>query len=238
MTTALLVRHGESEANVAGILAGHLDSTLTSDGIEQARRVGAALAGVPIRRIVSSPLSRCLATAAEIAAAHPDSGATGEISQEERIAEVRYGAWTGRSLKELATEDLWGTVQRTPSQVTFPKDPTHAYESMSEMSERAWTAWQEWDRRVSEEHGEKAIWVLVSHGDVIKALLARALGLDLDAFQSIVVDPASVSIVHRLGERTAVSGLNLRDDIYERLAATATEAEATPNAGVVGGGNA
>ena len=68
MTTCLLVRHGQSQANVDGVLAGHLDSTLTDEGLAQARRVAEALSGVPVRRIVTSPLSRCRATAEQIAA--------------------------------------------------------------------------------------------------------------------------------------------------------------------------
>lgn len=234
MTTCLLIRHGQSEANVAGVLAGHLDSALTEHGADQARRVAAALRDVPVRAIITSPLSRCRATADTVAAAH----AAAVLPQvEERLAEVRYGAWTGRSLTDLGGEELWKTVQSRPSAVTFPADAQHAHEAMSDMSARAWAAWQDWDASIAQEHGERAVWALVSHGDVIKAVLARALGLDLDAFQSIVVDPASVSIIHRQGERTAVSGLNLREDAYARLAATADTDGPHPSVGVVGGGN-
>lgn len=233
MTTCLLLRHGQSQANVDGVLAGHLDSALTEDGMSQARRVAGALREVPIRRIVTSPLSRCRATAAAVAATHPDAGAP---VAEDRLVEVRYGAWTGRRLRDLAQEDLWQAIQSTPSRVTFPADAEHPHEAMDDMAGRAWAAWRDWDSRVTHEHGEGAIWVIVSHGDVIKAVLARALGLDLDAFQSIVVDPASVSIIHHQGGRTAVSGLNLRDDTFARLAED-PGAEGTTSAGVVGGGN-
>lgn len=235
MTTCLLIRHGQSQANVDGILAGHLDSALTEHGLGQVRRVAEALREVPIRRIVTSPLSRCRATAAEIAAMHRDAGPP---KVEERLAEVRYGAWTGRSLAELGKDDLWPVIQSAPSTVTFPADPAHPHEAMVDMSGRAWAAWQHWDAEVAQEHGETAVWALVSHGDVIKALLARSFGLGLDAFQSIVVDPASVSIVHRHGARTAVSGLNLREDAYTRLVhSPAGEAAPPPDAGIVGGGN-
>ena len=234
MTTCLLLRHGQSQANLDGVLAGHLDSTLTDEGLSQARRVADALREVPVRQIVTSPLVRCRATAAEVAAAHPHAGAP---VTEERLVEVRYGSWTGRRLGDLAQEDLWRTIQATPSKVTFPPDDEHPHEAMVDLSARAWAAWRDWDERVTREHGEHAVWLLVSHGDVIKAVLARALGLKLDAFQSIVVDPASVSILHRHGERTAVSGLNLRDDAFTRLARAPAE-EALPSAGIVGGGNA
>ena len=235
MTTCLLVRHGQSQANVDGVLAGHLDSTLTDEGLAQARRVAEALSGVPVRRIVTSPLSRCRATAEQIAALQPPPGA---VDIEERLGEVRYGAWTGRTLQELAREDLWRAIQAAPSSVTFPAHEKHPHESMTAMAERAWVAWAHWDARVRSEAGEGAVWLLVSHGDVIKAVLARALGLALDAFQSIVVDPGSVSVVHHAGDRTAVSGLNIRDDTLARLADPGRHGKAvTPSVGVVGGGD-
>lgn len=232
MTVCLLIRHGQSQANVDGILAGHLDSALTEQGVNQARLLASGLRPVPIRRIISSPLRRCMATAEELGAQHPDAG---PIAVEDRIAEVHYGAWTGRSLKELAAEDLWTTIQHAPSTVTFPASSEHPHESMTAVSDRAWTAWTEWEAQIAAEHGDPAVWALVSHGDVIKALLARALGLQLDRFQSIVIDPASVSIVLRAGERTAVTGMNLRDDALERLAHDPSQ---STSAGAVGGGDA
>ena len=241
MTTCLLVRHGQSEANVGGTLAGHLDVPLTAAGTEQARQVAAVLKQVPLAHVVTSPLRRCRATAEEIVALQQNAGA---LTADDAFAEVRYGAWTGRHLKDLVTEELWRTIQTAPSQVTFPADPDgrHETEAMSEMAERAWAAWDTWERRIAKEHGDHATWVVVSHGDVIKALLARALGLELDGFQSIVVDPGSVSLVHRHEERTAVLGMNLRDDAYSRLASAASGAghAAQPESvvGVVGGGNA
>lgn len=235
MTTCLLVRHGQSLANVEGLLAGHLDSPLTEDGREQARRVAQALSPVPIRQIVTSTLGRCVETADELNGARAEPVA---VSLDDRVAEVRYGDWTGRLLTELADEELWQVVQSAPSTVTFPASAEHASESMRDMASRVEAAWTDWDTRISVEHGDSAIWVLVSHGDVIKALLARALGLDLDAFQSIIVDPASVSIVHRRERHTAVGGMNLRDDVLARLAQVPADTDAPGGAGVVGGGNA
>lgn len=235
MTTTLLIRHGQSQANVDGRLAGHLDSPLTEEGIRQARHLATSLKPVPVRLVAASPLSRCVATASELLAGRADPAA---LVLEEGVIEVRYGAWTGRGLKELADEELWRTVQSAPSTVTFPASAEHDHESMGEMAHRAWEAWSRLDSQVSAQHGERAVWALVSHGDVIKALLARAMGLELDAFQSIVVDPASVSIVHRHAGRTAVSGLNVRDDIFERLTRSEKEHQDTASVGVVGGGDA
>jgi probable phosphomutase (TIGR03848 family) len=111
---------------------------------------------------------------------------------DDRLGECRYGDWTGRSLKELAKEPLWRVVQQHPAAARFPGP--HG-ESLAEMQLRAVSAVREHDAVVAREHGDGALWLAVSHGDVIKAILADALGMHLDAFQRIVVDTASVSVV-------------------------------------------
>jgi broad specificity phosphatase PhoE len=66
---------------------------------------------------------------------------------------------------------------------------------MLAMQVRAVEAVRHHDAQVAKDHGDDAVWVAVSHGDVIKSLVADALGMHLDAFQRIVVDPCSVSVV-------------------------------------------
>jgi probable phosphomutase (TIGR03848 family) len=188
MATLILARHGRTTANATGVLAGrsrgvHLDDT----GREQARRAAARLAELPIAAIVSSPLERCRETAREMVRARPD-GPT--VVTERGLIECDYGSWTGRELKTLAKEPMWKVVQGHPSAAQFPEG-----ESMTAMSSRAVGAVRRWDATVEAEHGGDAIWVAVSHGDIIKAILADALGVHLDAFQRIVVDPASLSVV-------------------------------------------
>jgi probable phosphomutase (TIGR03848 family) len=189
MATVLLVRHGRSTANVSGILTGrqrgvHLDEK----GREQAEATAARIAAVPLAGVVSSPLERCKETASAIAKAQPDQPA---VVTERGLVEADYGAWQGRPIKELAKEKLWRTVQRQPSAVTFPEG-----EELAAMSARAVAAVRRHDARFTADHGEHAVWVAVSHGDVIKAILADALGLHLDQFQRLHVDPASVSVIH------------------------------------------
>src|SRR5690606_24642206 len=121
------------------------------------------------------------------------------------LIEVGYGDWQGRELKQLAREPLWKAVQQHPSSVTFHGE---GGEPMVGMASRAIAAVREWDARVEEEHGPDALWVAVSHGDVIKTILADALGLHLDQFQRIVVDPASVSVVRYTGLRPFVARTN------------------------------
>jgi probable phosphomutase (TIGR03848 family) len=192
--TVVLVRHGRTTANAAGVLAGWMPGVaLDETGRSQAAALARRLGGLPLARVVTSPLQRCRETAAEIVAVPgPKHAARPEPAVDDRLGECRYGDWTGRPLKELARDPLWRVVQMHPSAVTFPGV---GGESMLDMQHRAVAAVREHDAVVADEHGDDAIWVAVSHADVIKALLADALGMHLDAFQRIVVDPCSVSVV-------------------------------------------
>lgn len=188
MATVILIRHGRTAANSSGVLAGRSRGTRLDDaGQVQAAATGERLAAVPLVAVVSSPLERCRDTAAEIATRQPsDPG----VVREKGLLEVDYGEWTGRELKTLAKEPLWKVVQGQPSAAVFPGG-----EGLAAMAARAVETVRRWDRTLEEQHGPGAVWAAVSHGDVIKAVLADALGLHLDAFQRIVVDPASVSVV-------------------------------------------
>lgn len=208
MAICILLRHGRTRANADGTLAGWTPGVgLDEKGLEQARRVGERLAGTALAAVVSSPLQRCAETAAAVVAAQPADRAVARHT-EDRLGEARYGAWTGRPLAELAQEALWRQVQDQPSQVTFPPHEDFEHEAMADMQARAVAAVTEWDARLEAEHGPGAVWVAVSHGDVIKALLAHSLATSLDDFQRIVVDPASLSIVHRTSTRPFVLRTN------------------------------
>ncbi len=201
MPTLVLVRHGRTSANASGVLAGrapgvHLDDT----GRQQAQRAGERLAVLPLARVVSSPLERTVETARAVTSAQP---ASLRVRRDKGLVECGYGSWTGRSLKELAKEPLWRTVQAHPSAVVFPDG-----ESLADVQHRAVTTVRRHDAEVAAEHGADACWVAVSHGDVIKAVLADALGLHLDQFQRIVVDPASVSVVRYTAHRPFVLHVN------------------------------
>jgi probable phosphomutase (TIGR03848 family) len=192
--TVLLVRHGRTSANASGTLAGWTPGIgLDDTGRAQAEALAGRLAPLPFAALVTSPLQRCRETAdALLAVPAPGGAARPEPAVDERLGEARYGDWTGRALKELAKEPLWRVVQAHPSAVTFPGE--HG-ESMLGMQLRAVEAVRAHDAAVSKAHGDDAVWVAVSHGDVIKSVLADALGMHFDAFQRIVVDPCSVSVV-------------------------------------------
>ena len=197
MTTVILLRHGRTTANAGGVLAGWSPGVeLDETGQQQAAAVGARLAPVPLAAVVSSPLDRCRQTAGAVL-----DGRDLELQTDDRLGEARYGDWTGRPLKELAKEPLWRVVQQHPSAAVFPGAEG---EGLAQTQARAVAAVREWNARL----GPDAVWLACSHGDVIKAVLADALGLHLDAFQRIVVDPASISVVTYTETRPFVVRVN------------------------------
>lgn len=201
MAIVLLVRHGRTTANSQGILAGRLASVLLDEtGLGQAEQTAERLAVVPLTRIMTSPLERCRQTAQAIAEHHERRCAP---VVDHALTECGYGAWQGRSLTELAREPLWQTVQTQPSAVVFPDG-----EAMLAMQSRAVAAVRRTDAEIESQHGAGAVWAAVSHGDVIKAILADALGTHLDLFQRLHADPASVSIVRYGPARPEVLAMN------------------------------
>ncbi|WP_068273475.1 histidine phosphatase family protein [Aldersonia kunmingensis] len=184
--TVILLRHGVSTSNVARTLAGRSPGVeLDPRGQEQALAVAERLSALPIEAIVRSPLLRCEQTVAPLA---EKCGLTPVI--EDRLAEVDYGDWTGRELKELLEEPLWKVVQRHASGAVFPGG-----EGLADVQVRAIAAIREHERRLAAEYDRDVLWVACTHGDVIKSVLADALGIHLDGFQRIVAEPASISVV-------------------------------------------
>ena len=228
MATVLLVRHARSTANASGLLTGrqpgvHLDDV----GRKQAETVAERIAAVPLARIVSSPMERTRETARAIARAQAGDVRTGV---DKGITECDYGEWQGQPLKELIKHKLFKVVRTQPSAVVFPGG-----EAMAAMSARASQTVRRLDAAVTEEHGADAVWVAVSHGDPIKAILADALGLHLDQFQRLHVDPASVSIVRYTDESAYVLATNSGAGDLSWLAPKKGR-RARSHAPVVGGG--
>jgi len=198
--TVVLVRHGRSTANTSGVLAGRLPGvTLDDHGQAQAATIAQRLAGTRFDRLVSSPLDRCLQTLAPFSAS---SGLPVEI--DDRFAEVDYGDWSGRALKDLVSEPLWRTVQQHPSAAVFP-----AGEGLATVSARAAAALR--DIRAAATTDQTVL--VCSHGDVIKSILADALGMHLDAFQRIVVAPSSISVIRYTPLRPFVERINDTGDL-------------------------
>ncbi|MDR7299907.1 histidine phosphatase family protein [Haloactinomyces albus] len=199
MATLILLRHARSAANGSGTLAGRTSGIgLDEAGTEQVCGLAERLSAIPLQAVVTSPLQRCAQT---ITGVTEQRGLTAAV--EPRLAEVDYGDWTGRALKELTEEPLWNVVQQHPSAAVFPGG-----EGLAQVQARAVAALREHDARITAEHGPQAVWMACSHGDVIKSVLADALGMHLDGFQRIVVEPCSVSVVRYTETRPFVLKIN------------------------------
>lgn len=184
MTTVILLRHAHSTANEKGVLAGRTPGVLLSKkGVAQAINLKNRLGGLEFKDIRMSPLERCEATINPWANERNISSSL--ITFDEDLSEVDYGQWTGKKLSTLALRKEWRVVQKNPSQMIFPGG-----ESLSQVQLRAERALMRSVKRAG-----KAFSLIVSHGDVIKSIIASALQLDLDKFQKIVIDPASISIL-------------------------------------------
>jgi probable phosphomutase (TIGR03848 family) len=226
--TVILLRHARSTSNTAHILAGRSEGVdLDDKGRQQAAELIARIGELPIRAAVCSPLLRCRRTVQPLA----DKLGVAPIV-DERFFEVDYGQWTGRKIADLAKEPLWAVVQAHPSAAVFPGG-----EGLAQVQARAVAAVRDHDARLAEQHGGDALWLACTHGDVIKAVVADALGLHLDGFQRITADPASMSVISYARLRPLVLHIN---HTGARLTSALTappsgDDEAPPGDAVVGG---
>ncbi|GGP49515.1 histidine phosphatase family protein [Streptomyces melanogenes] len=228
MATLILVRHGRSTANTSGVLAGRTPGVLLDErGAAQAAELPARLAGLPIAAAVSSPLERCRETLRPLLDARPGLA----LHTDERISECDYGDWSGRKLAELTEDPLMEVVQQHPSAAAFPGG-----ESMPAMQRRAVEAVREWNARVEAEHGPDAVFVMCSHGDIIKSVVADALGMHLDLFQRISVEPCSLTAIRYTRLRPFLMRLGETGDFGSLAPRPAKESGADGGRAVVGGG--
>lgn len=197
--TVILLRHGRSTSNTAGILAGRSAGIdLDDKGREQAAGLIDRIGDLPVRAVVSSPMLRCRNTVEPLAHA-----LCLEPLIEERLAEVDYGEWTGRKIGDLTNEPLWRVVQAHPSAAVFPGG-----EGLAQVQARAVAAVREHDQRLAVQYGGDALWLACTHGDVIKAVVADAYGMHLDSFQRVTADPGSASVIRYTQLRPFVLHVN------------------------------
>jgi probable phosphomutase (TIGR03848 family) len=228
VSTVILLRHGRSTANSAGVLAGRTPGVaLDEHGQAQAQALVERLAQLPLAAVVSSPLQRCRETVAPLAQARAL-----EVTVDDRFVEVDYGQWTGRELSKLGKEPLWKVVQSHPSAAVFPGG-----EGLAALQARAVAAVREWDAKLAAEHGPEVLWLVCSHGDVIKAVLADALGVHLDGFQRIVANPCSVSAVTYTETRPFVQRVNDCGDNLHSLVPPKRRRRRRPSSDATPGGS-
>ena len=183
----VLIRHAHSESNAAGVLSGRIPNVhLSAKGVKQSEQLSQRLGSFPIAQMRISPMERCFETVSPwinefVLATNPKF----EPIIDPMLNEVDYGDWSGKRLATLSRKKEWKTVQESPSRMYFPGG-----EGIAAMQARVMKSVHE----VASMPDSKVA-VFVSHGDVIKSIVASALGMHLDEFQRIIIDPASVSVI-------------------------------------------
>ena len=184
MTTVYLVRHGRTPANDKGILAGRTKGVYLDDlGVLQAETLAKSLENIEFKKIIVSPMERCLQTAKIL---NQFSKNPLKPNIDSGISECDYGDWSNKKLSTLRRKPLWKNVQERPSGVQFPNG-----EKMSDMLDRVKSTIFENASKLKDQDNL----LVVSHGDPIRSFIADSLGIHLDNFQRITIDPCSLSIV-------------------------------------------
>ena len=190
----LLIRHGENEYTRTGKLAGQLPGVhLNETGHKQAQALAARLSQAPLKAIYSSPLDRAMETARPLADALKL-----EVRLCEGVREIDCGAWSGRSLKQLARTKLWVDVQQRPSRMQFPGGETFL---------AAQTRAVQAVEQLARAHPKDLV-AAFTHADVIKLVVAHYLGQPLDLFQRLVVSTGSITALHLGQGQPALVKLN------------------------------
>ncbi len=170
----VLLRHGQTDYNVAGRMQGHLDSHLTPAGLAQAEEIAPAVAALPPDRILSSDLRRAVDTAAAVGAA---SGMP--VKVDPRLRETHLGEWQGLTVEDV--ERTWpGSI------AAWRSDPAYAPpggESRIEVVRRSRPVVDELDDEYAD--NPRGIVVVVAHGGMIAGLVCGLLGMPTSTWPSI-----------------------------------------------------
>jgi probable phosphomutase (TIGR03848 family) len=198
MSRFFLIRHGMNDL-VGRALAGCRPGVhLNAEGQRQAYRLVERLAGVPITAVYSSPLERCLETAAPLA-----QKLSLEVQVDGDLREVEFGDWTGKSLEELKDQEQWRHFNSFRSGTPIPGG-----EMMIAVQARMIAALD----RLRRQHASETVAVF-SHGDLIKAAVAHYAGIHLDLFQRLEIDPASITIIEIAAHGPAIVCVNNCGDL-------------------------
>jgi probable phosphoglycerate mutase len=193
VTTFVLVRHGAHDLIGTKLVGRSSEVHLNAAGIEQADRLAAKLACARIDAVYSSPLARALETAKPIAARLGQ-----PVEPAEPINEFDFGEWTGKSFCDLEGAPAWRMFNVFRSGTPAPNG-----ESMLDVQARIVGF-----MNALRDQRPDGRFVLVSHGDVIRAAILHLLGLPLDLFDRIVIGLGSLStvVIEPYGPR--IVGLN------------------------------
>ena len=197
-TYIFLIRHGENDWVGTDRLAGRsVGVHLNERGRQQTEQLAQLLKDQPIKAVYSSPLERCVETAAPVATALGLS-----VVEEPGVLEVDYGEWQAGNLKELSKLPEWQQVQYTPSTFRFPGG-----ETLRETQSRAVGTIE----RLRKQHPNEVV-AIFSHGDVIRTTIAHYIGIPIDLFQRVQISTASISTIAFFGDKPAVLSFNYQRD--------------------------
>lgn len=189
----LLVRHGMHD-RLGHTLCGRMpDVNLGEAGKAQARTLGRHLSRDGVTCVQTSPLERCRQTAAILA--EPLSA---RLETAPGVAEIDFGCWTGRRFEDLLSDPAWRVWNESRDDARAPGG-----ESAREAQARAL-------RHIGglREQSRDGVIAVVSHADVIKAILCHALGLPLQAYARFEISPGSVSRLLLRDDGAVVASMN------------------------------
>jgi broad specificity phosphatase PhoE len=193
MALILLVRHGQTDENVSGRISGQGPAPLNGRGQEQAQLAAQVLAPLNVTRLVSSPVVRALQTAA-ILDAHLQLG----IEEEPDLREVGYGDWEGQTFQAIRGSTTFQLAMNDPINAVFPHG-----ESLVSVQQRGVRVVEGIRQGTSQD-----VVVLVSHGDVIRMLVAHYLGMSFNDYRRITIDNGAISVIELFDHWIRVKAVN------------------------------
>lgn len=207
MSAIIFLRHGHSAANATDTLTGQLPGIgLSSKGKKQAVELIDRIGAKRIDHLHLSPIERCQLTIDPwLRSKNSNSLVSYEIR--DGLSEIDFGDWSGQKLTTLRRKPLWRDVQERPSSVTFPGG-----ESFKKVQRRAVAAVED----ILSIRGDKTH-LVVSHSDTIKLILAHYSSMKLDSFQSLIINPASFSVLKSHKAGTSVLTINNQSSLKEIL---------------------
>lgn len=184
MTILYLLRHAESIANEKGILAGRSSVGLSKTGVLQAKRLVKPLSEIEINQVISSPIPRCIETITPFLKSQSELRNRFEVLPD--FQEMDYGDWSGKRLRRLSMKRDWRTIQKSPEKFRFPGG-----ESFIEAANRI----ENGIKTIRKRYPRQKV-LLITHGDIVKMAINSILKGEFQAFQRLVIDPASVSALN------------------------------------------
>jgi probable phosphomutase (TIGR03848 family) len=208
VSTFIFLRHGHSAANASGLLTGQLPGVgLSTTGKKDAHGLIERIGLNQIHHLHISPIERCQLTI-DPWLRSKGSSSLQSLQIVDGVSEIDFGLWSGRKLSSLRREPLWRDVQARPSTVTFPQG-----ESFRKVQRRAVAAVEE----IREMRGKDKVHLIVSHSDTIKLIAAHYLGMKLDNFQTLHIDPASFTVFLGDSKNFSLKTINSKSSLTEIL---------------------